>query len=136
MKEKRNTIQKEIVFDIFNSMTNHPSAGMVYDAVHAKYPGISRATVYRLLAEAADDGRILRVKLSDALDRYDFTVKRHYHIVCRECGAVADVETEFPREDVLRHTTGCENFSVEECHLEFLGVCEKCQNKNEKLKMY
>ena len=132
MKEKRNTIQKEIVFDIFNSMTNHPSAGMVYEAVHEKYPGISRATVYRLLAEAADDGRILRVKLSDALDRYDFTVKRHYHIVCRECGAVSDVETEFSRDEVLCNTKGCENFLVEECHLEFLGVCDKCQKKQNK----
>ena len=124
MKEKRNTLQKGIVFDIFNSMTNHPSAGMVYDAVHEKYPGISRATVYRLLAEAADDGRILRVKLAGENDRYDFTLKRHYHIVCRECGAVADVETDFSRDE------GCENFQVEECHLEFLGVCEKCQKKN------
>ena len=132
MKERRNTLQKEIVFDIFSSMTNHPSAGMVYEAVHAKYPGISRATVYRLLAEAADDGRIQRVKLSDTLDRYDFTVKRHYHIACRECGAVSDVETEFSCEDVLCRTKGCENFSVEECHLEFLGVCEKCQNKTKK----
>ncbi len=129
MKEKRNTLQKGIVFDIFNSMTNHPSAGMVYDAVHEKYPGISRATVYRLLAEAADDGRIQRVKLARENDRYDFTVRRHYHIVCKECGTVADVETSFSHDDVLCNTQGCENFSVEECHLEFLGVCEKCQKK-------
>ena len=129
MKEKRNTLQKGIVFDIFNSMTNHPSAGMVYDAVHEKYPSISRATVYRLLAEAADDGRIQRVKLSEEVDRFDFTLKRHYHIVCKECGAVADVETDFSGDKVLSNTKGCENFSVEECHLEFIGVCEKCQNK-------
>jgi len=129
MKEKRNTLQKGIVFDIFNSMTNHPSAGMVYEAVHEKYPGISRATVYRLLAEAADDGRIQRVKLAGENDRYDFTIKRHYHVVCKECGAVSDVETGFSRDDVLCTTKGCENFLVEECHLEFLGVCEKCQNK-------
>ena len=117
MKEKRNTLQKGIVFDIFNSMTNHPSAGMVYDAVHEKYPGISRATVYRLLAEAADDGRIQRVKLAGENDRYDFTLRRHYHIVCKECGTVSDVETEFQRDNVLRNTKGYENFLVEECHL-------------------
>ena len=54
MKKKRNTIQKGIVFDIFHEMNNHPSAGMVYEAVHEKYPEISKATVYRLLADAAE----------------------------------------------------------------------------------
>ena len=48
MKQKRNTVQKGIVFDVFKEMHNHPSAGMVYEAVHAKYPEISKATVYRV----------------------------------------------------------------------------------------
>ena len=58
MNSKRNTIQKQIVFDIFSKMNNHPSAGMVFEAVNEKYPNISRATVFRLLAEAADEGKI------------------------------------------------------------------------------
>ena len=91
MTNKRNTLQKQIVFDIFSQMHNHPSAGMVYEKVNEKYPGISKATVYRLLSEAADEGKILRLKLSDSSDRYDITTKKHYHIVCRGCGAVADV---------------------------------------------
>ena len=45
MKQKRNTVQKGIVFDVFREMHNHPSAGMVYEAVHEKYPEISKATV-------------------------------------------------------------------------------------------
>ena len=128
-KTKRNTIQKEIVFDIFESMHNHPSAGMVYDAVHEKYPGISRATVYRLLAEAAEEGRVLRLKLQDANDRFDVTLGTHYHIVCRKCGAVADVKTPFDACGVCQNTVGCENFLVEECHLEFLGLCEACRDQ-------
>ena len=36
MKEKRNTLQKRIVTDVFSEMTNHPSAGMVYEAVAEK----------------------------------------------------------------------------------------------------
>lgn len=128
-KTKRNTIQKEIVFDVFQSLHNHPSAGMVYEAVHEKYPGISRATVYRLLAEAADEGKVLRLKLQDANDRFDVTLGTHYHIVCRECGAVADVKTNFDACGVCQKTVGCENFLVEECHLEFLGLCEACRDQ-------
>ena len=39
-------------------MHNHPSAGMVYEAVSAEYQNISRATVFRILAEAADEDEI------------------------------------------------------------------------------
>ena len=46
MNNKRNTIQKQIVFEIFSKMNNHPSAGMVFEAVNEKYPNISRATVF------------------------------------------------------------------------------------------
>ena len=97
-KAKRNTVQKELVFQVFRQMKNHPSAGMVYEKLHEKYPNISRATVYRLLAEAADNGEILRVKISDGADRYDFTVAEHPHFRCRTCGGVFDI-AENPAEN-------------------------------------
>ena len=49
------------------------------EAVREKYPNISRATVYRLLAEAADEGKVRRLKLTDGNDRYDITMKKHFH---------------------------------------------------------
>ena len=128
--KKRNTIQKEIVSDVFCSMTNHPSAGMVYDAVHEKYPGISRATVYRILAEAAEEGVIQRLKLSDANDRYDITLGKHYHITCRSCGAVADVCVELDTDSATENAIGCQGFLVEDCHVEFSGLCEECRKKH------
>ena len=130
MKDKRNTLQKRIVSDVFCSMNNHPSAGMVYEAVNEKYPGISKATVYRLLAEAAEEGRIQRLKLTDANDRYDITVRDHYHVVCRVCGAVADVEAELDEKRIASEALGCEGFDVEKCHVEFVGVCKKCKTQD------
>ena len=129
MKEKRNTLQKRIVSDVFREMDNHPSAGMVYEAVAARYPGISKATVYRILAEAAEEGTIQRLKLVDANDRYDITTGKHYHVVCRKCGAVADVEVDVNDELIAKDALGCQGFSVEHCHVEFVGVCEECQNE-------
>ena len=132
MKEKRNTLQKRIVSDVFSSMNNHPSAGLVYEAVQEKFPGISKATVYRLLAEAAEEGRIQRLKLTDANDRYDITLGEHYHIVCRYCGAVADVDAEVDGERIVKDAVAHEEFLVENCHVEFVGICEECrkQEKN------
>ena len=130
MKDKRNTLQKRIVSDVFCSMNNHPSAGMVYEAVAKEYPGISKATVYRLLAEAADEGRIQRLKLTDANDRYDITLGKHFHVVCLECGHVADVRVEIDDEAITSAAEGFEGFTVEACHVEFVGICEKCRQKN------
>ena len=110
-------------------MTNHPSAGMVYDAVHEKYPGISRATVYRILAEAAEEGVIQRLKLSDANDRYDITLGKHYHVTCRNCGAVADVELELDLEGIQKGAEGKQGFQVDDFHVEFSGLCEECRKQ-------
>ncbi len=126
---KRNTLQKSIVSEVFDSMTNHPSAGMVYDAVHEKYPGISRATVYRILAEAAEEGSIRRLKLRDANDRFDFTLREHHHITCKNCGHVADVTIELNNCSLVSKAAPHEGFSVEECHVEFFGLCENCRKK-------
>ncbi len=127
MAYKRNTMQKRVVFDIFNSMHNHPSAGMVYDEVHIKYPDISRATVYRLLAEAADEGKILRIKINSSPDRYDFTLRPHYHILCRKCGAVADVDVDIDSSMIPDRAKAYEGFTVEDCHIEFTGLCAECK---------
>lgn len=130
MKQKRNTIQKGIVFDVFSEMHNHPSAGMVYEAVHERYPEISKATVYRILADAAEEGNVLRLKLAGSDDRYDVTLGRHYHIVCKECGAVADVEAVLNEKALLKNAKGFENFLIEDVHMEFVGLCEGCRTKN------
>ena len=134
MKNKRNTLQKRIVSDVFCSMNNHPSATMVYEAVSEKFPGISKATVYRLLAEAAEEGKVRRLKLTEADDRFDITLSQHYHVVCRKCGAVADVDVDIDDAGLAECATGHEGFTIDGCHVEFVGVCEKCQtNKTEKI---
>ena len=101
---------------------------MVFEAVNAKYPNISRATVFRLLAEAADEGKILRLKLNNSNDRYDITTCHHHHVVCRECGAVADVDIKINDASLLDGAVGHEGFILEKSHLEFVGVCDKCRN--------
>jgi Fe2+ or Zn2+ uptake regulation protein len=102
---------------------------MVYDAVHEKYPGISRATVYRILAEAAEEGVIQRLKLCEANDRFDITLGKHYHVTCRKCGEVADVNVELDMCGVPERAEGCGGFFVDDCHVEFFGLCEECRKK-------
>ncbi len=123
--EQRNTTQKKIIRSVLCEL-NHPSAGMVYKAVHEKYPSISRATVYRVCATMADIGEVRRFTFAGADDRFDITVKPHYHIVCRHCGEVCDVDLPF-MDTLENNVKDASGYTVEAHSLEFSGVCPKCQ---------
>lgn len=126
MKTRRNTKQKGVIFAALNRLNCHASAGMVYEEIHRDYPTISRATVFRVLSEAAEDGKLLRIHFTGEDDRFDVTLKPHYHIACRRCGCVADVELEGMKSPV-EYIADSAGFTVESHNLEFLGVCPGCR---------
>jgi len=126
MATKRNTIQKQIILNALNEMNCHASAGMVYESIKDKYPTISKGTVYRVLDEAANDGKVLRLHLCEADDRFDITTHSHYHITCRKCGLVCDVATD-ESLDFESFITDCNEFEVQDYHLELLGICKNCK---------
>ena len=64
MADRRNTIQKEIIYRTLCQMGNHPTAAMVYSEVHRAHPTISRSTVYRVLSQMAAEGACLRLGLA------------------------------------------------------------------------
>ena len=124
---KRHTIQRGLVLDAVRSLHTHPTPADVYDAVSQKHPSISRATVYRNLAVLADMGEILRIKVPGGADHYDFREDCHYHGICRECGAVCDVE--MPGFDVKASVSDSHGFTIEDHALVFSGLCPECAAK-------
>ena len=126
MADTRRTLQKEIIHQTLSQMHCHPTASMVYETIHRTHPTISRSTVFRVLGQMAEEGRILRISLTGSDDRFDGTVSRHGHVRCRLCGAVADipwVEMGSPSD-----TAG---FLLEGCSVEYRGVCPSCQKRLE-----
>ena len=87
--EERNTLQKEIILRTLCKMREHPTAAMVYEAVHQNHPTISRSTVYRVLAKMAGEGKILRLEMAACDSRYDGQTAPHHHARCRRCGALS-----------------------------------------------
>lgn len=122
MADKRNTVQKKIIHQTLCEMGNHPTAGMVYDQVHQSHPTISRSTVYRVLAQMAEEGVVRRLGLPGGDDRYDGNICRHGHVRCRLCGALADIP--WVRVGEPPDTSG---FLVEDCLVEYQGICPRCQ---------
>ena len=125
---QRNTRQMAVTLDAVKTLACHPTADQVYDYIHTGHPHVSRATVYRNLNKLCRAGQIQRVKLSGGADRFDHTLRPHYHFVCGVCGKVEDLD--LPYIDDINDM--CQNLGgrlVNRHRIVFDGVCADCLKK-------
>lgn len=103
----------------------HPSATMVYDEIHKTDPKISRATVFRVLADLAENGILRRIKISGVDDRFDFTLAAHHHVRCRACGRIDDIILDKlpPPAQSCSDTRG---YTLETFEIGLCGLCPEC----------
>ncbi|MEG2982634.1 MAG: transcriptional repressor [Raoultibacter sp.] len=123
----RNTVQRTLVLQAVQSLHDHPTSADVYEVVRSQYPTISRATVYRNLGVLATQGEVLRVEVPNGADRYDFNHEDHYHIQCRLCGNIYDVDMP-PLDNLPARIADKHGFEIESYQIIFEGVCPSCQN--------
>jgi Fur family transcriptional regulator, peroxide stress response regulator len=119
------TVQRRAVLRSLSSRFDHPTPDDVYEDVVASTPGVSRATVYRILDKLAKRGLITRVSHMGPAARYDVHVGRHHHVVCERCGAMRDLED--ARLDAIRIPRAAERgFQVRDYSVHIRGVCARC----------
>ena len=94
---ERNTFQKQIILDVLNNSTMHPTAEDIYNEIHVNYPTISKATIYRNLKAMADKGIIRRIEIADVNIHYDKD-SSHYHKKCIKCNKIADLDIPYKSE--------------------------------------
>ena len=126
--QTRQTFQKTLTLDAVRTMKCHPTADQIYAFVAEKYPGISRATVYRNLNQLCEAGEIGRVKNPYGADRFDHIAGRHFHFICSSCGDLVNVEL----DDIAHLAYLCEKQTgaqVKECNIFFEGLCKNCINR-------
>lgn len=126
--QKRSTPQKRIVMQTLADMGNHPTASMVYETVHQSHPTISKSTVFRILGNAAADGDILKLHITESDERFDHQCHDHYHIRCIGCGRVDDVSMPYMSE-IYSRITDAQGYQVMGHDIEFRGICQGCQRK-------
>ena len=61
-------------------MKRHVTANEVYESIKEAYPTIGKGTVYRNLDILVEEGALRKVEVPDGPNRYDFTLKNHYHV--------------------------------------------------------
>lgn len=122
----RNTIQRQIVLSAVRSLLTHPTAEEIYSYIVKSHPNISKGTVYRNLNLLADQGEVLRVRISDGADRFDLRAGRHFHIRCTGCGRVFDVDMPY-QENFLQGIGETHGFIFSDYDIVFTGICPDCQ---------
>ena len=131
--ERRNTIQKALILRAVCDLKRHLTADEVYEFVKRDHPSIGKGTVYRNLAILTEEGAIRKVEVPDGSDRFDFTLKNHYHVRCVKCGEVFDVDMdEIPDlQKKIHDTHGMEFLTYD---IFFKGICPECkaQEKEDK----
>ena len=124
---QRHTKQKEIILTALKELGNHPTADMVYSRVHDVHPRISRATVFRVLRQLSEAGRIGRVAMFDGADCFDHNAVPHFHGRCRVCHQLFDVFCEKPPISSFILSDQCD-YEITDYSMMFEGVCPKCRS--------
>ncbi|MCL2396879.1 MAG: transcriptional repressor [Defluviitaleaceae bacterium] len=120
---KRNTIQRQAILDAINSLANHPTAEDVYVQVIKTHPTISKATVYRNLAAAAENGEIGTVGIFDGAMHFDHKKEEHFHFFCDKCRGFIDI----PSFDLKANLTPFNKLDIKKIELTLRGLCEDCK---------
>jgi Fe2+ or Zn2+ uptake regulation protein len=118
------TPQRARVFQALADNPSHPTAESVYEAVVADVRTVSLKTVYTTLHEMAELGVLRSLDMGTGSRRFDPNVSDHHHLVCDECGSIADLDAEFPGVDLLPDND--HGFVVTAKEIVFRGRCHVC----------
>jgi Fur family transcriptional regulator, stress-responsive regulator len=105
----------------------HVDADTIVTAARAVHPSISPQAVYGVLKALVGGGLARRIEPAGGPALYELRVgDNHHHLVCRECGTVADVDCVVGAAPCLTPSDAA-GFAVDEAEVVFWGVCAGCQ---------
>ena len=118
--------QRELILNTVLSHPIHPTADELYNKLKENFPNLSLGTVYRNLNLLAEHGEIMKLKMEEGPDRYDGCTKEHFHMECRVCGKVIDLEISGLDQTFNKAVADVKEHKVEDIKVAFKGVCKDC----------
>ncbi|HEX5770264.1 MAG TPA: Fur family transcriptional regulator [Nocardioidaceae bacterium] len=113
---------------VLSAVHDHPHADTdsIFRVVREQLGEVSHQAVYDVLRALTDAGLLRRIQPSGSVARYESRVgDNHHHVVCRSCGAIADV-------DCAVGTTPCltasedHGFAIDEAEVTYWALCPEC----------
>jgi Fur family ferric uptake transcriptional regulator len=104
----------------------HVDTEAVIAAVRAEVGAVSHQAVYDVLRALTEAGLVRRIQPAGSVARYEARVgDNHHHLVCRSCGAVADVDCATGEVPCL--TAKDDNgYAIDEAEVVYWGRCPAC----------
>ena len=95
--------------------------------VRARIDSVSTQAVYDVLGALARAGLARRIEPAGSPARYEArTGDNHHHVVCRVCGAIADVDCAVGATPCLTAPPS-NGYLIDEAEVTFWGLCPDCQ---------
>jgi Fur family ferric uptake transcriptional regulator len=105
----------------------HATADAVAERVRSEIGAISVQAVYDALGVLVDADLVRRIQPSGSAARFEARVgDNHHHVVCRSCGAIADVDCAVGYAPCLTATDDA-GFEIAEAEVIYWGRCPDCQ---------
>lgn len=107
---------------------SHSTAETIAEVVRAKLGTISKQAVYDALGMFAAKGLIRRIQPAGSPALYEDRVgDNHHHVICRTCGATADVDCATGETPCLTAADDS-GFVIDEAEVIYWGICPTCQS--------
>ncbi|WP_255513627.1 Fur family transcriptional regulator [Homoserinibacter sp. GY 40078] len=105
----------------------HSDAESLARALSADHPRLSVQSVHNVLRALTDHGLVRRIEPADSAALYESRVgDNHHHVVCRGCGAVADVACVAGHAPCLE-PSDAGGFEIDLAEVVFWGMCPECR---------
>jgi Fur family ferric uptake transcriptional regulator len=104
----------------------HADTDALIGAVRAELPAVSHQAVYDCLRALTDSGLLRRIQPLGSVARYETRIDdNHHHVVCRSCGAIADVDCAVGDTPCLT-ASDAGGFEIDEAEVIYWGRCPDC----------
>ena len=113
---------------VLAAVHDHPHADTdsIMGVVRRDYGDVSHQAVYDVLRALTDTGLVRRVQPTGSLARYEARVgDNHHHVVCRTCGAIADVDCAVGAVPCLTASDDA-GYAIDEAEVIYWGRCPQC----------
>ena len=113
---------------VLSAVHDHPhtDTDSIIGVVREDLGEVSHQAVYDVLRALTDAGLVRRIQPMGSVARYEARINdNHHHVVCRSCGAIADV-------DCAVGYTGCLTasddwgYEIDEAEVIYWGRCPDC----------
>jgi len=121
----RVTQQRVAVLDAVRRLP-HADTDSLINAVRSEAGDISHQAVYDVLRVLTDAQLIRKIQPLGQVARYEGRVgDNHHHVVCRGCGAIADVDCAVGDTPCLT-ASDANGFVIDEAEVIYWGTCPSC----------